>query len=315
MRAIQSKAQDVAIQMEANGIVMINHIPNTHFISIDIPHSKPFKPVQLIEKLGALDNLQGYLNVIVGQNAENETVIEDIATMPHLLVAGTTGSGKTVFLYSVVVSLMYQYSPDEIQFLIVDPKQTDFTFFDNLPNLYGNHVITDAEEALTLINNINNTDKEERTRLLRESKCRDIISYNQKHPGKKMPRLVVIIDEYADLIAASESNGSRQEFERTLNMLAQRVRNLGIHLIIATQRPSAKIVTGSIKANFPCRISFRLASHIDSQTILDETGAEDLLGRGDMILKTESKQIRIQGVYISEEELSEYINSYIHKQG
>lgn len=315
MRAIQSKAQDVAIQMEANGIVMINHIPNTHFISIDIPHSKPFKPVQLIEKLGALDNLQGYLNVIVGQNAENETVIEDIANMPHLLVAGTTGSGKTVFLYSVVVSLMYQYSPDEIQFLIVDPKQTDFTFFDNLPNLYGNHVITDAEEALTLINDINNTDKEERTRLLRESKCRDIISYNQKHLGKKMPRLVVIIDEYADLIATSESNGNRQEFERTLNMLAQRVRNLGIHLIIATQRPSAKIVTGSIKANFPCRISFRLASHIDSQTILDETGAEDLLGRGDMILKTESKQIRIQGVYISEEELSEYINSYIHKHG
>lgn len=313
MRAIQSKAQDIAIQMEASGLVMINHIPNTHFISIDIPHSRPFKPLLLIEKLGTLDNLQGYLNVIVGQNAENETVIEDIAAMPHLLVAGTTGSGKTVFLYSVVVSLMHQYSPREIQFLIVDPKQTDFTFFDGLPNLYGNHVVTDAEEALTMINNINNVDKEERTRLLRESKCRDIVSYNQKHPEKKMQRLVVIIDEYADLIAASDNNGNRQEFERTLNMLAQRVRNLGIHLIIATQRPSAKIVTGNIKANFPCRISFRLASHVDSQTILDETGAEDLLGRGDMILKTESKQTRIQGAFISEEELSGFVSDYIRK--
>ncbi len=128
-----------------------------------------------------------------------------------------------------------------------------------------------------------------------------------------MRRLVVIIDEYADLIAASDNNGNRQEFERTLNMLAQRVRNLGIHLIIATQRPSAKIVTGSIKANFPCRISFRLASHIDSLTILDETGAEELLGRGDMVLKTESKQTRIQGVFISEEELSEYVSNYIRK--
>lgn len=313
MRAIQSKAQDIAIQMEANGLVMINHIPNTHFISIDIPHAKQFKPLLLSEKLGNLDNHNGHLNVIVGQNAENEIVIEDIAAMPHLLVAGTTGSGKTVFLYSVVVSLMHQYSPDEIQFLIVDPKQTDFTFFEGLPNLYGDHIITDAHEALTMINNINNNDKEERTQLLRESKCRDIISYNQKHPEKKMRRLVVIIDEYADLIAASDNNGNRQEFERTLNMLAQRVRNLGIHLIIATQRPSAKIVTGSIKANFPCRISFRLASHIDSQTILDETGAEDLLGRGDMILKTESKRTRIQGVYISEEDLSEYVSDYIRK--
>jgi len=299
--------------MEANGLVMINHIPNTHFISIDIPHAKQFKPLLLLEELGALGNLKGYLNFIVGQNAENEIVIEDIATMPHLLVAGTTGSGKTVFLYSVVVSLLHQFSPNEIQFLIVDPKQTDFTFFEGLPNLYGEHIVTDAQEALEMINCINNDDKEERTRLLRESKCRDIISYNQKHPENKMRRLVVIIDEYADLIAASDNNGNRQEFERTLNMLAQRVRNLGIHLIIATQRPSAKFVTGSIKANFPCRISFRLASHIDSQTILDETGAEDLLGRGDMILKTESKQTRIQGVYISEEELSKYVSDYIRK--
>lgn len=313
MRAIQSKAQDIAIQMEANGLVMINHIPNTHYISIDIPHAKQFKPSLLLDNLYNLKNSEGYLNVIIGQNAENETVIEDIATMPHLLVAGTTGSGKTVFLYSVIVSLMDQYSPDDIQFLIIDPKQTDFAFFEGLPNLYGDSVVTDAQEALSLINNINNVDKEERTRLLRESKCRDIISYNQKHPEKKMRRLVVIIDEYADLIAASDNNGNRQEFERTLNMLAQRVRNLGIHLIITTQRPSAKIVTGSIKANFPCRISFRLASHIDSQTILDETGAEDLLGKGDMILKTESKQTRIQGAFISEEELSEYVSTYIRK--
>lgn len=313
IRAIQSKAQDIAIQMEANGLVMINHIPNTHYISIDIPHAKKFNPLLLLDKLGDLVNSKGYLNVIVGQNAENETVIEDVSTMPHLLVAGTTGSGKTVFLYSIIVSLLHQYSPDEIQFLVVDPKQTDFTFFEGLPNLYGNKVVTDAEDALKMINNINEIDKEERTKVLKDSKCRDIISYNQKNPENKLKRLVVIVDEYADLIAAAENNGSRSEFERTLNMLAQRVRNLGIHLVIATQRPSTKIITGSIKANFPSRISFKLASHIDSQTILDESGAEDLLGRGDMILKTENKQVRLQGMYISEEELSEFVLSYIRK--
>jgi DNA segregation ATPase FtsK/SpoIIIE-like protein len=313
IRAIQSKSEDIAIQMEANGLVMINHILNTHFVSIDIPHAKPFKSLLLLEKLNELDGKTGYLNVVIGQNAENKIEISDIAGMPHLLVAGTTGSGKTVFLYSVVVSLLYQYAPDEIQFLIIDPKQTDFTFFDELPNLYGGNVVTDSDKALAMINKINNVDKEERTNLLKGARCRDIVSYNQKNPSKMMKRLVVIIDEYADLIATAENNGTKQEFERTLNMLAQRVRNLGIHLIIATQRPSARIVTGSIKANFPCRISFKLASHTDSQTILDESGAEDLLGKGDMILKTEDKQVRLQGTFISENALSDFVTSYIIK--
>ena len=213
-----------------------------------------------------------------------------------------------------MVSLLEQFNKDEIDFLIVDPKQTDFVFFDDLPNLYGGKVVTDADEALEMLNKINEVDKEERMKMIRACKSRDINSYNEKNPNNRMKRLVVIIDEYADLIQTAEMQGTRKEFERSLSMLAQKVRSLGIHLIIATQRPSANIVTGVLKANIPYRISFRLPSHTDSQTILDMPGAENLLGTGDMLVVTESDVMRMQGLYITEDELSEYVEGYVSKQ-
>ena len=231
----------------------------------------------------------------------------DLAAAPHMLVAGTTGSGKTIFLHSILVSLLHQYRKDELELLIIDPKQTDFIQYEDLPNLYGGEVVIDAEQALEMLQKLNTIDKEERTQLLRSCRSRDIDSYNEKNPHNKMKRIVVVIDEYSDLIQAAEMQGKRKSFEDNLRMLLQRVRNLGIHLIIATQRPSAQIVTGALKANIPFRVSFRLPSHTDSQTILDMPGAETLLGKGDMLMVTETDTKRMQGLYISETELDEFI--------
>ena len=207
----------------------------------------------------------------------------------------------------MLVSLLHQFGPDEIELLIVDPKQTDFIFFDELPHLYGGHVVIDAEEALEKLQRINEVDKEERTKALRACRSKDIDSYNQKNPDNQMKRMVVVIDEYSDLIQAAEINGTRKKFESNLLMLLQRVRNLGIHLIIATQRPSAQIVTGKLKAVVPFRVSFRLPSHTDSQTILDMTGAENLLGKGDMLIKTDADTMRMQGLFVSEDELEKFL--------
>lgn len=314
IRSIEKSKADIAIQLEANGEILVNHIRGTKYISVDVPFAGTGNPIRLIKHLKDLDGNKTKLNVVAGQKPDGKFEILDISKAPHLLVAGTTGSGKTIFLYSIIVSLLEQFNKNEIEFLIVDPKQTDFVFFDDLPNLYGGKVVTDADEALEMLNKINEVDKEERMKQIRSYKSRDINSYNEKNPNNKMKRLVVIIDEYADLIQTAEMQGNRKEFERSLSMLAQKVRSLGIHLIIATQRPSANIVTGVLKANIPYRISFRLPSHTDSQTILDMPGAENLLGAGDMLVVTESDVKRMQGLFITEKELSDYVEGYISRQ-
>lgn len=314
IRSIEKSKADIGIQLEANGEILINHIRGTKYISVDVPFVGAGKPISLIKHLNRLDGDKKRLNIVAGQMPDGKFELLDIARAPHLLVAGTTGSGKTIFLYSIMVSLLEQFGKDEIEFLIVDPKQTDFVFFDDLPNLYGGKVVTDADEALEMLNQINEVDKENRMKMIRSCKSRDINSYNEKNPDNRMKRLVVIIDEYADLIQTAEMQGNRKEFERSLSMLAQKVRSLGIHLIIATQRPSANIVTGVLKANIPYRISFRLPSHTDSQTILDMPGAENLLGTGDMLVVTESDVKRMQGLFITEEELTEYVEGYVSRQ-
>lgn len=307
IRTLERYKTDIGIQLEANGEILIDHIKGTKFLSVDVPFAGAGKAINLLDHLDLLDDSEGKLDVIAGQKADGKFEVIDISKAPHMLIAGTTGSGKTIFLYSVIVSLLKKYPMEDLEFLIVDPKQTDFVFFEDLPNLYGGHVITDAEEALTLIQRVNEVDKEERMAQIRSCRSRDIDSYNEKNPANRMKRLVIIIDEYADLIQTAEMQGNRKEFEKFLSMLAQKVRSLGIHMIIATQRPSANIVTGVLKANIPYRISFRLPSHTDSQTILDMSGAENLLGKGDMLLVTESDTIRMQGLYISESELENFI--------
>lgn len=308
IRTLERFKTDIGIQLEANGEILIDHIKGTKYLSVDVPFAGAGKSISLLDHLQLLDNSNGRLDVVAGQKADGKFEIVDIAKAPHMLIAGTTGSGKTIFLYSIIVSLLHKYPIQDLEFLIVDPKQTDFVFFEDLPNLYGGHVVTDVEEALELIQRVNDVDKEERMAKIRSCRSRDIDSYNEKNPNDRMKRLVIIIDEYADLIQTAEMQGNRKEFEKFLSMLAQKVRSLGIHLIIATQRPSANIVTGVLKANIPYRISFRLPSHTDSQTILDMSGAENLLGKGDMLLVTESDTIRMQGLFITEQELEEFVS-------
>lgn len=309
IRTLERFKTDIGIQLEANGKILIDHIKGTKYLSVDVPFAGAGKPISLLEHLSLLDGSSGDLDFVAGQKADGRFEIVDLAKAPHMLIAGTTGSGKTIFLYSIIVSLLHKYPMEDLEFLIIDPKQTDFVFFEDLPNLYGGHVVVDAEEALEMIQRINDVDKEERMQQIRSCRSRDINSYNEKNPDHRMKRLIIIIDEYADLIQTAEMQGKRKEFEKFLSMLAQKVRSLGIHLIIATQRPSANIVTGVLKANIPYRISFRLPSHTDSQTILDMSGAENLLGKGDMLLVTDSETIRMQGLYISENELDEFVKS------
>lgn len=304
---------DIGIQLEANGEILIEHMKGTSYISVDVPFADSGKTISLMEHLNLLESSKGRLDVIAGQTPDGKFEILDVAGTPHMLIAGTTGSGKTIFLQSMLVSLLHQFSADDMELLIVDPKQTDFIFFEGLPHLYGGKVVIDAEEALEMLQRINTVDKEQRTDSLRACRSKDIDSYNQKNPDKKMKRLVVVIDEYSDLIQAAEMNGTRKDFEKNLLMLLQRVRNLGIHLIIATQRPSAQIVTGALKAVIPFRVSFRLPSHTDSQTILDMPGAENLLGKGDMLMVTESDTKRMQGLFVSELELEKFIETKIKK--
>ena len=311
VRSLERYKTDIGIQLEANGEILINHIKGTKYISVDVPFAHSGKAISLIDYLPLTSSKEGALNIVAGQKPDGKFEVMDISKAPHMLVAGTTGSGKTIFLYSILVSLLHQYSASELEVLIIDPKQTDFIFFEGLPHLYGGHVVKDAEEALEMLQKINNVDKEERTAALMACRSRDIESYNQKNPNNKMKRLVVVIDEYSDLIQAAEMQGNRKEFEKNLQMLLQRVRNLGIHLVIATQRPSAQIVTGALKAVIPFRVSFRLPSHTDSQTILDMSGAENLLGKGDMLMVTHSDTMRMQGLYISEDELSDFIEKFI----
>ena len=307
IRNLEKYKHDISREIEAFGEIMIDNIKGTRYVGMDVPFEKSGNILELLDNLKLLNTSNGSLDVLAGQKPDGSIDILDVSKAPHILISGTTGSGKTVFLYSMIVSLIGRHSNDNLEIVIVDPKQTDFHFFKGIPHLRDDKIITDPEEALKMLDEINSIEKERRTQLLIESNSRDIESYNAKNPSNRMKRLVIVIDEYADLVKAAEMLGIRKDFEAKLCMLAQRVRNLGIHLVIATQRPSASIVTTALKANIPVRISFRLPAHQDSMTILDRTGAEDLLGKGDMLVLTETDYYRMQGFFISEGDLQEYL--------
>jgi DNA segregation ATPase FtsK/SpoIIIE-like protein len=227
--------------------------------------------------------------------------------LPHLLVAGGTGSGKTIFLYSVVLSLVAAHGPETLEMVIIDPKQTDFTAFSKLPHLRNGEVISDAQRGVELLRSIANEDMSERSRILQDARQRDIKAYNELHSKAPIRPLVVIIDEYADLVAVLPKK-DREQFDLVISRLAARGRNVGIHLVIATQRPTADVITGNIKANMPCRVSFSLPSSRDSQVILDEPGAERLLRKGDMLLMLEGHLTRLQGYYTDTTQLESLLD-------
>ncbi|MFH1650866.1 MAG: FtsK/SpoIIIE domain-containing protein, partial [Chloroflexota bacterium] len=243
------------------------------------------------------------MTIALGQGAGGEAVAADLTKMPHLLVAGATGSGKTVCLNAIICCLLMQNTPDELRFIMVDPKRVELTPYNGIPHL-AVPVIVDTKKALNSLRWLSQQ-MDQRYQLLAGAGARNIETFNRNKSGKeKMSYLVLVIDELADLMMAGFD-----EVESTLCRLAQLARATGIHLVVATQRPSVDVVTGLIKANFPTRISFAVTSQVDSRTILDSGGAEKLLGRGDMLyMPTEAaKPKRLQGCYLSDPEIERLI--------
>lgn len=301
LNTLQNRTRDLMRVLAAEKEPIIDNLPNTSYVYVDLPRPQR-RVARFHPNLARQSRQDDGLYCPIGVTPGGEIEVLNIADLPHMLVAGSTGSGKTMFLYSLIMGLAAAYRPDEVELILIDPKQTDFVYFDDLPHLHSRRVLIDAEEAVATLRHLITDEMEARTTRLRDAKARDLRAYNTRHPEQPMRPIVVIIDEFADL-ADVMASGEREEFDNALKRLAQRARNVGIHLILATQRPTTDIINGTIKANLPCRISFRLASHIDSQTILDATGAEKLLGKGDMLLRWNGETKRLQGFFLPEDDL------------
>jgi DNA segregation ATPase FtsK/SpoIIIE-like protein len=282
---------------------IVDNLPGTNFVSIDLPRPSP-RPAFLLPFLDQTDrpNEKPGLWCPIGITPDGSAEWLDLTALPHMLVAGATGMGKTMFLYSLIMSLVHYYGPNDLELVLVDPKQTDFVFFNQLPHLRQGRVITEPREAIDVLIHLLTDELTARTETLAQAMARDIRSYNARFPDKPIHPIVVVIDEFADL-ADIMTRPERDNFDHALRRLAQRARNVGIHLVLATQRPTTDIVNGTLKTNLPCRISFRLASQVDSRTILDQSGAEHLLGNGDMLVSWNGRTQRLQGFYIPENQL------------
>ncbi len=296
---LRKQAENIARQLAASSVPIIGFLPGTNFEYLDL--ARPDRQVVSLEphlkkvKVRDLNELP----LLIGVDPAGSQYRLDLGDdrLPHMLVAGGTGSGKTIFLYSIVLSLVTAHTAKTLELVVIDPKQTDFTIFGGLPHLRDGEIINDATRGVEAIKAIADHDMQQRSDLLQKAKCRDIKAYNLANPRKSLRPLVVVIDEYADLVSALPKK-EREDFERVISRITARGRNVGIHLILATQRPTADVVTGNIKANMACRISFSLPSSRDSQVILDEPGAERLLRNGDMLLLLEGRLTRLQGYYV-----------------
>lgn len=296
---LRKQAENIARQLAATSVPIIGFLPGTNYEYLDL--ARPDRQVVPLEPLLTKTQLRDVneLPMHIGVDPSGRQTRLDLGDdrLPHMLVGGGTGSGKTIFLYSVVLSLIAAHTAKTLELVIIDPKQTDFTVFAGLPHLRKHEIITDARSGVDAVNAIAAQDMQQRSEQLQKAKFRDIKSYNLANPKNIIRPLVVVIDEYADLVSVL-SKKEREDFERIISRITARGRNVGIHLILATQRPTADVVTGNIKANMACRISFSLPSSRDSQVILDEPGAERLLRNGDMLLLLEGKLTRLQGYYI-----------------
>ena len=298
---------DIALGLAASAVRMEAPIPGKSAIGIEVPNKKQ-TPVFLREVLDSKEFQESTkkISFALGKDITGTCIVGDLSEMPHMLIAGATGSGKSVCINSLIVSLLYKYSPDEIKLLMIDPKVVELSVYNGIPHLLI-PVVTEPKKAAGALNwAVNEMDK--RYELFTKYKVKNIKSYNQQVEkgfiSEKLPYIVLIVDELADLMMTCPN-----DVEDYICRLAQKARAAGIHLIIATQRPSVDVITGVIKANIPSRISFAVSSGIDSRTILDQTGAEKLLGRGDMLYSPmgSNKPLRIQGAFISEEEVENVV--------
>lgn len=301
-------ADDIAMALAAQRVRIVAPIPGKSAIGVEIPN-RYRETVTLgdIIKSEEYQNYNGSLSVALGKDILGKPVMLDLKKLPHLLIAGTTGSGKSVCVNSIIMSLLYNYDPNHLRFIMIDPKMVELQFYNGLPHLLT-PVIVDPQVA-PMVLKWTMHEMERRYCMLAAINTRDIERYNEKiekmkKGGEKLPYIVAIIDEMADLMMSSK------EVEGYITRIAQKSRAVGIHLVVATQRPSVDIITGLIKANFPARIAFQVAQKTDSRTIIDQNGAEKLLGRGDMLYQspTSSFPMRIQGGFISEDEIERIVN-------
>lgn len=321
---IKNLEDDIALSLAALGVRIIAPIPGRGTIGIEVPNKNAntvsMKEIIVSDKF---QNNSFALPIGLGRTINNEPFVVDLAKMPHLLVAGATGQGKSVGLNAIITSLLYTKHPCEMKMVLVDPKKVEFTLYSAIENYYlaklpdnGDAIITDVKKVVRTLNSLCK-EMDDRYDLLKLAKMRNIKEYNAKFCARELspaaghrylPYIVLIIDEFGDLIMTAG-----REVEQPLARLAQLARAIGIHLVIATQRPSVNIITGSIKANFPARIAFRVQSGVDSKTILDATGANQLIGKGDMLISTGSDIVRLQCAFVDTPEV-EKIADYIEEK-
>ena len=300
---IVNLTDDIALNLAAQHIRMEAPIPGKSAIGIEVPN-KTTEAVHLRDVLDCSDfkDARGGIPVGLGKDIAGKPVITDLAKMPHLLVAGTTGSGKSVCVNTLISSILFSRKPEEVKLLLIDPKMVELSIYNGIPHLMA-PVVTDMKKAAAVLRWAVR-EMEARYKAFAASGKRDIKSYNEAHPKAAMPLIVLIIDELADLMMTAPD-----DIEESISRLAQMARAAGIHMVLATQRPSVNVITGSIKANVPSRISFAVGSQIDSRTILDMAGAEKLLGKGDMLFAPIGayKPIRVQGAFISDDEVEKLV--------
>ena len=321
---IKNLEDDIALSLAALGIRIIAPIPGRGTIGIEVPNQKK-KIVSLKEVLRSdrFRNAQMEIPIAFGKTISNEVFVADLTKMPHLLVAGATGQGKSVGINAILMSILLHTHPAHVKLILIDPKKVELSIYSKLENHFlcmlpdqDEPIITDTKKVIRTLQSVA-IEMDQRYDLLKMAEVRNIKEYNKKFIDRKLnpkkghkflPYIVFVIDEFADLIMTAG-----KEIEAPIGRIAQLARAVGIHLVIATQRPSVNIITGVIKANFPARIAFKVASKIDSRTILDAGGAEQLIGKGDMLISAESKLVRIQCAFVDTHEVVDVVEN-IHKQ-
>lgn len=321
---IKNLEDDIALSLAALGIRIIAPIPGKGTIGIEVPNaSKEIVSMRSLLASEKFQNTNADLPIVLGKSISNEIYVADLAKMPHLLMAGATGQGKSVGINAILVSLLYKKHPSQLKFILVDPKKVELSLYEALEKHFlaklpgeEDAIITDTKKVVTTLNALC-IEMDDRYDLLKKASCRNLKEYNHKFLNRQLnpqnghkflPYIVLVVDEFADLIMTAG-----KEVEMPIARLAQLARAIGIHLILATQRPSVNIITGTIKANFPARIAFKTTSKIDSRTILDQGGAEQLIGRGDMLLSVGSDMLRLQCGFVDTPEV-ELVRDFISKQ-
>lgn len=308
---ISALADDIALAMKSSQVRVVAPIPGRGTVGVEIPNLKKHLVYlrEVLEEKAFID-AKSKLTMVIGKDVSGNSVVADLNDMPHLLIAGATGAGKTVCVNSIICSILFKAKPNEVKFILIDPKMVELAAFSGIPHLI-HPIISEAKKAFAALNWAVE-EMSQRYQLLAKKGCRNIDGYNKRSNDEdKLPFIVIIVDELADLMVVA-----RENIETSIQRLAQLSRAVGIHLILATQRPSVDVITGVIKANFPARISFKVSAKVDSRTVLDAMGADKLIGKGDLLfLKPGAlKLIRAQGSFIDDEDI-EVLNNFIREQG